>query len=56
MPARSEAQQHFMGMCSTAAGRKKAHGKCPPVSVAKEFAKKPEHLTIAHRKKQKGKR
>ncbi len=37
MPAKSKRQQRFMGMCSTAKGRKKAKGKCPPKKVAKEF-------------------
>jgi hypothetical protein len=41
MPAKSPEQQRFMGMCSTPEGRKKAKGKCPPQSVAKEFAHKP---------------
>lgn len=40
MPAKSDKQQKFMGMCSTPEGRKKAKGKCPPKKVAKEFAKK----------------
>ena len=38
MPAKSEAQRKFMGMCSTSEGRSKAKGKCPPMSVAKEYA------------------
>jgi hypothetical protein len=42
MPAKTRKQQKFMGMCSTTAGRKKAKGKCPPVKVAKEFAKMPK--------------
>jgi hypothetical protein len=41
MPAKSAAQQRYMGMCSTPKGRKKAKGKCPPKKVAKEFARKP---------------
>jgi len=40
MPAKSAKQQRFMGMCSTPKGRKKAD--CPPIKVAKEFAKKPK--------------
>lgn len=40
MPAKTEKQRRFMGMCSTTEGRKKATGKCPPKKVAKEFAKK----------------
>jgi hypothetical protein len=40
VPAKSEAQRRFMGMCSSSEGRAKASGKCPPVSVAKEFAHK----------------
>lgn len=40
MPAKSEAQRKFMGMCSTTEGRSKAKGKCPPISVAKEYAHK----------------
>ena len=43
MPAKSKAQQRFMGMCSTPEGRAKAKGKCPPLSVAKDFARKPKH-------------
>jgi hypothetical protein len=41
MPAKTAKQQRFMGMCSTAKGRGKAQGKCPPKTVAKEFARKP---------------
>lgn len=41
MPAESKAQQQFMGLCSTPAGRRKARGKCPPVSVAKKYAETP---------------
>jgi hypothetical protein len=41
MPAKTAKQQRFMGMCSTAKGRRKAQGKCPPKAVAKEFARKP---------------
>jgi len=40
MPAKTAKQQRFMGMCTTAKGRKKAKKKCPPKKVAKEFAKK----------------
>ena len=40
MPAKTRKQQHFMGMCTTPEGRRKAKGKCPPISVAKEFARK----------------
>jgi hypothetical protein len=29
-----------MAMCSTAKGRKKAKGKCPPVKVAKKYRRK----------------
>lgn len=35
MPALSRKQQRFMAMCYTNPGR--AHGKCPPKKVAKEF-------------------
>ena len=37
MPAVSEAQRRFMGLCSASSGRKKAKGKCPPMKSAKEF-------------------
>lgn len=40
MPAKTEKQRKFMGLCSNPEGRKKAKGKCPPMKVAKEFAKK----------------
>lgn len=43
MPAKTEKQRRFMGMCSTPKGRKKLKEKgvdCPPVEVAKEFAHK----------------
>jgi len=40
MPAKTKKQQRFMGMCTTAKGRKKAKGKCPPKKVAKKFARK----------------
>lgn len=39
MPAKSKAQQKFMGMCAHNPGA--AKGKCPPKSVAKEFSQKP---------------
>jgi len=39
-PAKSKAQQKFMGMCSTKKGRKKAKGKCPSVKIAKKFRRK----------------
>lgn len=42
MPSVSKKQQRFMGMCSNPKSRKKAKGKCPLVSVAKEFARKPK--------------
>ncbi len=42
MPAKSKKQQKFMGMCTTAAGRKKAKGKCPSKKVAKKYSKKPK--------------
>ena len=51
MPAVSKAQQRFMGMCSTAAGRKKVHGKCPPLSVAREFAHAPEGKSLPEKAK-----
>lgn len=41
MPAKSKAHQRFMGMCSTSAGRAKVKGKCPPMSVAREYAHAP---------------
>lgn len=37
MPAKSKAQQRFMGLC--AHNPEKARGKCPPKDVAEEFAK-----------------
>lgn len=37
MPPKTRRQQRFMGMCSTAKGRKKARAKCPPKKVAREF-------------------
>lgn len=37
MPAKSKAQQRFMGLC--AHRPEKARGKCPPKDVAEEFAK-----------------
>ena len=43
MPARSEKQRKFMGMASTAKGRKKlkAEGRrVPSVKVAREFRRK----------------
>ena len=51
MPATSKAQQAFMGMCSAAAGRKKAKGKCPPLSVAKEFAHAPKGKKLREKAK-----
>lgn len=46
MPAVSKAQQKFMAMCRTPKGRKKARGKCPPMSVAEEFSHAPEGKTL----------
>lgn len=40
MPAKTEKQRRFMGGCANAKTRKKMAKKCPPVKVAKEFAKK----------------
>ena len=40
MPAKTEKQRKFMGMCSTTKGRKKAKGRCPSRKVAKEFRRK----------------
>lgn len=51
MPAVSEKQQKFMGLCSTPEGRKKAQGKCPPMSVAKEYAHKPKGKSLPERAK-----
>lgn len=51
MPAESKAQQRFMGMCSTPAGRKKAKGKCPSLSVAKEFAHAPVGKSLPEKAK-----
>lgn len=47
MPAVSAPQQHFMGMCSSKEGRKKAKGKCPPMDVAKEFGRKPKKTILS---------
>ena len=41
MPAKSEKQRKFMGMCLTAKGRKKAKKKCPAKKVARKYARKP---------------
>lgn len=41
MPAKSKAQQKFMGICLSKGGRKKANKPCPPKSVAKKFARNP---------------
>lgn len=40
MPAKSAKQQRFMALC--AFNPSKARGKCPPKSVAREFAHKPK--------------
>ena len=40
MPGKTPKQRRFMGMCITKKGRRKARGKCPPVKVAKKFARK----------------
>lgn len=39
MPAKSKAQQRFMGMCSKHPGQ--AHGECPDKETAREFARTP---------------
>ena len=41
MPAQSKAQQRFMAMCRTTAGRKKARGKCPSKAVAEKYSRAP---------------
>jgi len=51
MPAASKAQQRFMGLCSTSAGRKQAKGKCPPLTVAKEYARAPRGKTLREKAK-----
>ena len=38
MPSVTPKQAGFMALCSSLKGRKKARGKCPPVSVAREFS------------------
>lgn len=53
MPAVSKRQQRYMAMCSTPKGRKKAKGKCPPVSVAKEFMSYSSKFHNPHAKKRK---
>jgi hypothetical protein len=40
MPAKSKAQQRFMGMCAHSPSH--AKGKCPSKSVAREFSFKPK--------------
>lgn len=40
MPTKTAKKQRFMGMCSTAKGRKKARGKCPSKKVAKKFRRR----------------
>ena len=40
MPAKSEKQRKFMGMC--AHGKGQARGKCPSKKVAEEFSRKPK--------------
>ena len=39
MPSKTQKQARFMAMCATSKGRAKAKGKCPPVRVAKEYAR-----------------
>lgn len=51
MPAKSQAQQRFMGMCSTVKGRAKVKGKCPPMAVAKEYAHAPKGKKLFERVK-----
>ncbi len=41
MPGKTAKQRKFMGMCTTKKGRRKAKKRCPPVKVAREFARKP---------------
>ena len=41
MPGKTPRMRRYMGMCTTAKGRKKARKKCPPKKVAREFARKP---------------
>jgi hypothetical protein len=39
MPSKTKKQANFMAMCANKKGRAKATKKCPPLKVAKEFAK-----------------
>lgn len=38
MPSKTKKQARFMALCASKKGRAKARGKCPPESVAEEFA------------------
>lgn len=38
MPSKTKKQARFMALCANPSGRRKARGKCPPKSVAREFA------------------
>lgn len=50
MPAKTERQRRFMAMCSHSPG--KAHGKCPPKDVAREFAhRKKKHFAMPRKNK-----
>lgn len=53
MPAVSKVQFKFMQMCKTPAGRKKAKGKCPPLSVASEYAHASDYESLPERAKKK---
>ena len=39
MPYKSSLQRRFFKLCSTPKGRRKAKGKCPPMSVIRKYKK-----------------
>jgi len=41
MPGKTAKQRRYMGMCTTRKGRKAARRKCPPIAVARKFARTP---------------
>jgi hypothetical protein len=53
MPSKTAKQARFMRMCASTRGRKKAKGKCPPQSVAREFTRADSRKKRKHKARRK---
>jgi len=47
----TKAQKGFFGLCSSSTGRKKARGKCPPMSQAKKLAHEAASMPTKRKRK-----